>query len=124
MATQLMGLFKEGGLATQPVQTKKLPQFAEGTPNTGSYGRGGIPSILHPNEAVIPLSRGRKVPVEMNAPKEKESQSEFAASSRGGGNTFNLNLTGLKSADDFKRNQRQINARLASAQDRAARRNG
>jgi hypothetical protein len=27
---------------------------------------GGIPSILHPNEAVIPLSRGRKIPVDLS----------------------------------------------------------
>jgi tape measure domain-containing protein len=62
----LFGLFEEGGLATAPVAMGNMPHFAEGTANTGSYGRGGIPSVLHPNEAVIPLSRGRAVPVEMN----------------------------------------------------------
>jgi len=36
------------------------PHYAEGTGNTS-----GIPAVLHPNEAVIPLSRGRKVPVEL-----------------------------------------------------------
>jgi tape measure domain-containing protein len=45
------------------------PQFAEGTSNTSRYlsklPGGGIPSILHPNEAVIPLSKGRKVPVDL-----------------------------------------------------------
>jgi hypothetical protein len=41
---------------------QKLPQYAEGTANTS----GGIPAILHDNEAVIPLSRGRKVPVELS----------------------------------------------------------
>ena len=40
---------------------KNAPHYAEGTANTSN----GIPSILHPNEAVIPLSRGRKVPVEL-----------------------------------------------------------
>ncbi|MBB5277787.1 tape measure domain-containing protein [Rhizobium rosettiformans] len=119
----LFGLFAEGGLATAPVAMGKMPHFAEGTANTGSYGRGGIPSVLHPNEAVIPLSRGRKVPVEMNTREEKQPTSEFAAARQGGGNTFNLNLTGLKSADDFKRNQRQISQRLAHAQERTQRRN-
>ena len=38
-----------------------VPHYAEGTHNTS-----GIPAILHPDEAVIPLSRGRKIPVEMN----------------------------------------------------------
>lgn len=45
------------------------PSLAGGTANTNSFSRklagGGIPSILHPNEAVIPLSRGRKVPVDV-----------------------------------------------------------
>lgn len=40
---------------------KNAPHYAEGTANTSN----GIPSILHPNEAVVPLSRGRKIPVEM-----------------------------------------------------------
>lgn len=118
----LFGLFKEGGLATQPVALGKMPHFAEGTANTGSYGRGGIPSVLHPNEAVIPLSRGRKVPVEMNTREPKTEQSEFAAA-KSGSPVFNLNLHGIKSADDFKRSQRQINQKLASAQERTMRRN-
>lgn len=40
---------------------KHAPHFSEGTANTS-----GIPSILHENEAVIPLSKGRKVGVELN----------------------------------------------------------
>ena len=46
------------------------PQFAEGTANTSRYTSrvpgGGIPSILHPNEAVVPLSRGRSIPVDLS----------------------------------------------------------
>ena len=123
MGGGLFGLFREGGIATEPVALGKMPHFAEGTANTGSYGRGGIPSVLHPNEAVIPLSRGRKVPVEMNTREDRTSTSEFSAAKQGGGNTFNLNLSGIKSADDFKRSQRQINQRLAYAQERTQRRN-
>ena len=37
-----------------------MVRFAIPTANTS-----GIPAILHDNEAVIPLSRGRKIPVEM-----------------------------------------------------------
>jgi uncharacterized protein (TIGR02594 family) len=64
----LLSMFSEGGYATNPVQRvmgginmSRVPHYAEGTHNTS-----GIPAILHPDEAVIPLSRGRKIPVEMN----------------------------------------------------------
>lgn len=64
------GFFKEGGISTSPVSRaavpiatfRNVPHFSEGTANTS----GAIPAMLHPDEAVIPLSRGRKVPVEMN----------------------------------------------------------
>lgn len=60
--SSVFGLFfKEGGISDQPSAVNKIPQYAEGTGNTS----GGIPAVLHPNEAVIPLSRNRKVPVEM-----------------------------------------------------------
>lgn len=39
-----------------------VPSYADGTANTS-----GIPAVLHPNEAVIPLSNNRKVPVEMGS---------------------------------------------------------
>lgn len=69
---------REGGyagdrLASQSVDMSKFsgaPHFAEGTSNTNKYlskvSGGGIPSILHPNEAVIPLSKGRKIPVDLS----------------------------------------------------------
>ena len=48
---------------------KNAPAFAEGTANTSrqlsKLPGGGIPSILHPNEAVVPLSRGRQIPVDI-----------------------------------------------------------
>lgn len=50
--------------------TASSPQLAEGTANTSQFSSklpgGGIPSILHPNEAVVPLSRGRKIPVALD----------------------------------------------------------
>lgn len=69
---------REGGYAGDRLETQRTdlskfndaPHFAEGTANTSRYlskvAGGGIPSILHPNEAVIPLSRGRKIPVDLN----------------------------------------------------------
>jgi tape measure domain-containing protein len=45
------------------------PAFKDGTANTSSFlskvPGGGIPSILHPNEAVVPLPKGRKIPVDL-----------------------------------------------------------
>jgi tape measure domain-containing protein len=56
---------------------KSAPKFDEGTTNTSSFSSklpdGGIPSILHPNEAVIPLSAGRSIPVEMKFDSSKVS---------------------------------------------------
>lgn len=67
--SKMFGSFREGGYADSPVQKMgtggfswhNAPHYAEGTPNTN----GGMPAILHPNEAVIPLSRGRNIPVEL-----------------------------------------------------------
>lgn len=69
--SSLFGAGKEGGISGSLPQQQRVslssfanaPQFAEGTANTSG---GGIPSILHENEAVIPLSRNRKVPVEVS----------------------------------------------------------
>jgi tape measure domain-containing protein len=63
------GMFSEGGYSNQPVGTRVMsmhawrdaPHYSEGTSNTS----GGMPAILHPNEAVIPLSRGRSIPVDL-----------------------------------------------------------
>lgn len=69
LISSMPGIFKEGGFSNSPVGRASVnpgvfanaPHFSEGTANTS-----GIPAILHDNEAVIPLSRGRKVPVEMS----------------------------------------------------------
>lgn len=72
-----------GGLSTDthsltrvPIKAfNNAPSLAGGTSTTNNFSRklagGGIPSILHPNEAVVPLSRGRKIPVDvqLSAPK-------------------------------------------------------
>jgi tape measure domain-containing protein len=73
------GAQRKGGMAGAAVQSqavsasafKNAPQFAEGTANTNAYmptvPGGGIPSILHPNEAVVPLSGGRSIPVQIKS---------------------------------------------------------
>lgn len=96
------GIFKEGGLSTKPVET--LPQFA-----SGGLTSGGFPAILHPDEAVIPLSRNRKIPIDMP---------------NGQGTTNNLvfNIS-TPDADSFKRSEQQIFARASTAIGRASKRN-
>jgi tape measure domain-containing protein len=73
----LAGLYMEGGYAGSPMASamasgyswRDVPHYAEGTANTN-----GIPSILHPDEAVIPLSRGRMVPVELRGGDRQQQQ--------------------------------------------------
>lgn len=117
LLTMALGAFSEGGLSTSPVGFASMPasafrhapHFAQGTPNTS-----GIPAVLHPNEAVIPLSRGRKIPVEMG-------------DSAGGGTIINAPQTiniNTPDADSFRRSQKQIAADMARAGQRAVSQNG
>jgi tape measure domain-containing protein len=96
----LAGLFSEGGYSNSPVSSavvspaafRNAPKYASGTANTS----GGIPAVLHDNEAVVPLSRGRKIPVEMP---------------NGGGNgraiVNNWNIS-TPDADSFKKSRQQV----------------
>lgn len=102
--------FKEGGLVGQHVATFRAqpsafynaPHYAEGTPNTS----GGHPAILHDNEAVIPLSRGRKIGVELTG----------ASSGANGGVTVNNNFTiNSPDADSFRKSRGQIATDLHAA---------
>lgn len=71
--------------------------------------------MLHPNEAVIPLSKGRKIPVEMNGDNDA------------GGQTVNYAPTYAiqpPDADSFRRSQAQTAADGLSAAQRALRKNG
>ncbi len=85
----LFGAFSEGGYSDRsaphrvpisPAAFANAPHYAEGTANTS-----GIPAVLHPNEAVIPLSRGRKVPVELGG--------GAAANISHAGHTFNIDVS-------------------------------
>ena len=71
------GSGRYGGMAGNLPETQSVssatfgdaPAFKDGTANTSSFlskvPGGGIPSILHPNEAVVPLPKGRKIPVDL-----------------------------------------------------------
>ncbi|UVD36479.1 tape measure protein [Rhodobacter phage RcXuper] len=111
----VLGAFSEGGVSTSPVGStvmpasafRHAPHFSQGTTNTS-----GIPAVLHPNEAVIPLSKNRKIPVEMGE--------------AGGGNTTVVNQTfniTTNDADSFRRSQKQVAADMASAGQRAVSQN-
>lgn len=61
-----------GGTETQHREGGYFPKFASGITNTnkmvsnvGSGGDGGFKAILHKGEAVVPLSKGRFIPVEL-----------------------------------------------------------
>jgi len=119
------GLFKEGGLSSSPVARASLPlaawagapHYAEGTANTS----GGRPAILHDNEAVIPLSRGRKVPVEI-ANDDASPMRGTGVGSRGRGATINnFNFT-VKDEDSFRKSKAQVQSQVLSAMGRAMRR--
>ena len=108
------GIFKEGGYTGSPVARGSIhpaafvnaPHYAEGTPNTS----GGMPAILHDNEAVIPLSRGRKVAVEMSG------------NSRG--QVINNNFTvNTPDANSFRKSKQQIATDMHMQAGRAYRRN-
>lgn len=117
--SMLFGGFKTGGYSdgpapqtyrASPAAFRNAPHFDKGTARVG--GRmGGTPAILHPNEAVIPLTGGRKVPVELG----NDNQ---ANDNRGGGTTIIMNVQ-AKDADSFKRSEKQIRARQSAALHRA-----
>lgn len=108
------GIFKEGGYPGSPVSRMSVhpsaftnaPHYAEGTANTS----GGMPAILHDNEAVIPLSRGRKVAVEM------------AGGSRGQTINNNFNVS-TPDANSFRKSKQQIATDMHMQAGRAFRRN-
>lgn len=82
---------------------KGAPSYADGTNNVSG---GGIPVIAHPNEAVIPLSRGRKVPVEMGNGNN---------GGYGGGNTHvTMNIT-TPDHDSFRNSEAQIAQKMGNA---------
>ncbi len=111
-------MFKEGGITTEAVSKgsmagfdwSKAPHYAEGTANTN----GGMPAIVHPNEAVVPLSRGRSIPVEL----------PDGAMSGGGTTHYNTNITVVTpNADSFRKSSSSIQREQSMANRKANARN-
>ena len=108
-----LGAFDVGGVSTAPANFttapvsafRNAPHFSQGTPNTS-----GIPAILHPNEAVIPLSKGRKIPVEMGDAATGGQVLNYAP-------TYNIQTP---DADSFRKSQKQVASEGFSAAQRAA----
>lgn len=117
------GAFREGGYTGSPVGSasgslysfSNAPHFAQGTPNTGNFA-GGMPSVLHQNEAVIPLSRGRSIPVQFSG-NGAMGHSQAPPSQH---ITFNVTAP---DPDSFRRSQSQMATQAYGVGTRAARRN-
>lgn len=67
------GAYAGGGIAGSGKKHKvpsalfvNAPKLASGIENTNILAGGGIPAILHPNEAVVPLAGGGQIPVQLN----------------------------------------------------------
>jgi len=119
LLTMALGAFEEGGVSTSPVgfasapvsAFRHAPHFSQGTSNTS-----GIPAVLHPNEAVIPLSKGRKIGVELNGD---------PAGGSTGPTVQNINFNvATPNADSFRKSRSQVEADLARAGNRGLRKNG
>ncbi|MER8965655.1 tape measure protein [Mesorhizobium sp. M0808] len=118
IGSMLGGLFEEGGYSTSPLTRASLPagvwsnapHYAEGTANTS----GGMPAVLHPNEAVIPLTRGREIPVDLGNDNRSNDRSRERPVQY---NTFNLN--GIRDFDTFKRSKQQTQRQMLSSMRRA-----
>ncbi len=113
MKRMFAGMFSEGGIATMPVAGAATsmasfagaPHYKEGTPNTS-----GIPAFLHPEEAVVPLTRGRAIPIEGDL--------------GGSTNHFTTNMTIVTpDANSFRKSRSSIERDQGRAQRRASLRN-
>jgi len=120
----LAGLFREGGYTGSPVGTasgslysfSSAPHFATGTANTGNFS-GGMPAVLHQNEAVIPLSRGRSIPVQFSG------GGAMGGSQQPAGSNITFNVTS-PDPDSFRRSQSQLATQAYAVGTKASRRNG
>jgi hypothetical protein len=96
------GAYRQGGVVGGAMESVNVPMtvfanapaLASGIENTNQIlsgmAGGGIPSILHPGEAVVPLSGGRSIPVEFSG---------MSASGASGGSTTIINNTTLSAID-------------------------
>lgn len=106
--------FAQGGYVSSAgaggMDWSSAPHYKEGTANTS----GGMPAVVHPNEAVIPLSGGRKVGVDMSGMDSDRSIS----------NTVTSNITVIApNPDAFRKSQGSIQRQQNRDSRRAATRN-
>jgi tape measure domain-containing protein len=104
------GMYLEGGLVGSPVSMMALPASAwRGAPSyaQGTHNTSGIPVVVHPEEAIIPLSRGRSIPVDLRGANANAAPVIHS--------TFNIFTP---DADSFRANQ----ASITRKQDRTLRR--
>lgn len=108
----------------------KSGSFATGSPNAyDDIMRGGAMAIVHPNEAVIPLPDGRRVPVDMGGVEDRLARSSERAQARsaggGGGTNITVNMTvNTPDADSFRKSSDQLTRELRTKLDKAARQLG
>lgn len=111
--------FKEGGISSSPSTQnigsmvdaavfRHAPSFATGTTNTS-----GIPAILHDNEAVVPLSGNRSIPVDLGDTKENSQPQQF---------TVNFNLPPNADVRSFQQSEAQVTAQATRILRNASRR--
>ncbi|MGC1861510.1 MAG: tape measure protein [Methylocystis sp.] len=106
----LFGMFKDGGISDSPTASMWIgaPRFAD-----GGISDGGIPSILHPNEAIIPL-KNHAVPVDLQgAGQGNVTHNHFNS---------NTNVT-TANADSFRQSRQQIMSEMNKQMARFAARN-
>lgn len=115
---------------------KDVPKFAAGTPNTSSTGNGAFMAMLHPDEAVIPLPDGRRVPVDLRMPADYDSplrkatfrpntQTTSNSNATAGGGRIQVNMyINTPDVGSFRSSEDQILKDLATKLERATSRIG
>lgn len=118
LLSMAVGAFSGGGLSTSPTQFANVPVAAfHNAPHFSGGGvSDGIPALLHPNEAVVNLSGGGRIPVELNGDR-----------AGGGGTAVVQNFTwnvSTPNPDAFRKSQNQIAADAARMGQRGLAKNG
>jgi tape measure domain-containing protein len=110
--------FREGGVP------KSLGSFSEGLKNTNVLPKklagGGIPVTVHPNEAIVPLSKGRSIPVDIRTPRPSQSNTQTQGTTDNSDNR-NINVyIQTQDVNSFSRSKDQILNDMKVGMDRSA----
>lgn len=117
LLSMAVGAFSGGGVSTSPTQFANVPLSAfHNAPHFSGGGvSDGIPALLHPNEAVVNLSGGGRIPVDLRG------------DSAGGGQIINapqyITIT-TPNPDSFRRSEKQIALQMARSGRIAEKQNG